>query len=118
MIIPTGNSIGEIKTLAKISESKSKIPPNKIDKGIKYLCFDENKLLIICGEIKPIKPIVPPAHTEEETQTAPVIKIKNRVFLISSPKVCAEISPTDSKSKNFPEIKIKIIETQNGIIKK
>ena len=71
----------------------------------------------MCGEINPTNPIVPPAQTEEETQTAPVIKIINLVFLISKPKVCAETSPTDNKSKNFPEIKIKTIERQNGKIK-
>ena len=110
--------MGEIKTLAKISDNKSKIPPNKIDKGIKYLCFEENKLLIIWGQINPTKPIVPPAQTEEETPIAPVIKTNNLVFFISRPKVCAEISPTDNKSKNLPETNIKIIEIQKGKIKK
>ena len=117
-MIPTGNSIGERITLAIVSEIKSRIPPKIIDKGIKNLCFEENKILIMCGEIKPTNPIVPPAQTAQETQILPVIKIKNLVFFTFNPKTWAEISPTDNKSRYFPEIKIIINETQKGIIKK
>ena len=117
-MIPTGNSIGERITLAMVSETKSKTPPKIIDNGIKNLCFEENKILIMCGEIKPTNPIVPPAQTEQDTQILPVIKIKNLVFFTFKPKACAEISPTEIKSRYFPETKIKIKETQKGIIKK
>ncbi len=58
-----------------VSERSKIEAPVTIERGTTVFAFAPKIFRVICGAIKPINPIVPPAHTAAETANAPEIKI-------------------------------------------
>ncbi len=93
--MPIGSSCGATKSLAATSEKTINIPPIKAAAGMTYLWSAPTIFLIICGIIKPTKPIEPLTETIEPANNADRITIILRVRLTFMPKTTDVLSPNN-----------------------
>jgi hypothetical protein len=108
VITPTGINTGENNILLKVSQRGKKTAPAKAEAGIKITLLVPIIFLIICGIIKPTKPITPQIETVAAV-IKDAVRNKNFVFLsIFIPKVFDFSPPKDTALITFPD-KDKII---------
>jgi len=99
--IPTGISEGGLITLAIVSIHRRKIAPDTIVIGRSVLWLGPTIILIICGVMRPMNPIMP----QTDTAVAVTMDDNNSIIFFDfcefNPKFSACSSPRSNKSKSF-----------------
>jgi len=96
VITPTGNCCGAIIVRAIVSESTSRLPPARTEVGASHRWSLPISKRIMCGIIKPTKPILPACVTALAVRAD---ASKNRLIrrgFSETPKTLACISPRDN----------------------
>lgn len=82
-----------------VSEIRTRIDPTSIERGSRIRALGLKSRRVIWGAIKPIKPIVPPAHTAAEVPREPAIKTITLNLLTFIPRESAVVSPHVIRSR-------------------
>jgi len=98
--IPTGSSLGDSATLAKVSARVRKNPPKNMDTGIRTLCLELVSFLEIWGIIRPINPMTPLMETKIPVSRVDVRIIIILILLVLTPKILELSSPKSNISNS------------------
>ena len=94
-MMPTGISVAPPMDLAMLSHIIRYIEPNRADAGISRRWSGPMMSRVMCGIIKPTKPIRPLMETAAAVMTEPSARRIFFVLSVFTPKCCAVSSPRE-----------------------
>lgn len=82
---PTGSSTGMAMVRANVSHTITNHPPANAEKGMRMRLSDPNSKRLMCGMMRPAKPITPDADTTKATMSADIKRTKKVVSFTGMP---------------------------------